>query len=730
MKKKFLLLPVMMLALAACNSGTSEPVSETPASAEPTTSVSEPVSTEPVPEYISAAALKSLMGSITIDGTLTSDYGDDDVEETPFILELAEDAIEVMYEDYYGDVVDNKYFNVDGKVAKYIHDADNVIKPQFFLDDDGEEIEYPFSVLTQASYVSVSNIEKTAEGTYTVNSQDLRDAVASAVAAYMFDSESASVVSMELGVEDDKVTSVKFQTNEYTVKGYYSTYTVTDTYELNLSRHGETTVEHGLEAYETYEEAAALNEAFAKLSQNVTAHLVTTTDDEVTLEADVYFVEGLNYFDVTSYSKKEVVVEPEEPVVPEEPEQPEEPITRDPASVEESETSTSVEEPVAPEEPEQPQTEIITVAENEKFGYVAYPEINGSMEFTVEDGKIVAQAPSAEAIGEYPLSFVAAEMFEYKDGKYVTRNATDAATVAQYVLLTNDQPEQLVVEILEDGSLKFSYEAETYEIDREANDIIYHTEVNEMTLVANEEKVTPIDAELTVFKGLLTSFAALPEDMMLPWSNTVAGHAVTVTYGLVVVDGKTLAVTEVGENYVAGTIGEHEVKVMYVAAESEDSQDVVGLYIDEDSPIVLTIDALNYYGQYLGFPELSALSGLELGYLDDDYLSSGMVTFGYFGENATEDYLAAYAKELVAAGYYDISKLPSSQLFTNGSEDETIAEYMGVEVVLIETNDYYGLVMLSVEDFTVGSETVTNEETGEEEEVPVTEPGLVITLYY
>ena len=108
---------------------------------------------------------------------------------------------------------------------------------------------------------------------------------------------------MNVKVEEDKITEVSFESEEY----ISSMVRYKDTATFTITHHDDTEVKCELEAYDTYPEANALKEAFDKVGHKTHAKITTnntyragTTQQRQTVETNIYMNENLYYFERTN----------------------------------------------------------------------------------------------------------------------------------------------------------------------------------------------------------------------------------------------------------------------------------------------------------------------------------------------------------------------------------------------------------------------------------------------
>ncbi|MCH5171931.1 MAG: hypothetical protein J1F31_03785 [Erysipelotrichales bacterium] len=645
MKKKsiaFMLLSIAALGLAACGTNASDSVpsesTSTPDSV-PSESTSTPDSTPTTPatEYISAAALRSIMGSFTADGTMTLNYTGGYLP-THYDIHLAmdENAMETLYYDEGKDEFTGiqQIFNYADIQCYFVVDADNVVKYAPYYDSYGNYMAYDYTLLSAytASF-RTTYFEKTFMGTYAVVNQNARNLIASTLAATYYFEGYGNVETMELTVENDEVTNVKFTTVKQTVQ---ATVKVSVSYDLNLTKLGTTEIESDVKPYDTYPEAKALGDALDALEGNVTVNLTVTVEDsdEVYNEGTAYLFDDLFYLSLTTYGE---------------------------------ETYTQA------------------------FGYVDYPEKDGMMQFIVDDeGNFEATSlyegySVAEDVSYFEPSFVAPEMFEYKDGKYVTRSYQDVGIVAPYIVVdfdgSIDYTGEIAITLDDEGNLDtISYDVYFY-TDATRTDVEAHHYV--LTITSNEEKVTDLKG-LEDFKDILTIFSNLTSDMFGVWADEEETYTVEINYAIFKINDVNVTLENVTQTSLTGKIGD----TTYVATFGEDDETgepYIDLVIDGGEAIRLyyAVSIIDQIADIYGITRLANPEdlGFEIFSIDDTYFEYGQVALFYSGD-FTETTIEEYADMLKAGSYiYDFTNIDASEVFTNGSG--TVAEFLGVDVVLV-----------------------------------------------
>lgn len=660
MKKKnmlFMFLSVFALGLTACGNNDSSSADDstpssadisTPSSADASTSssvggsTSSSNSTAPVTENISASVLRTIMGSFTSDGTMKISYTGGYLPKSYDNIHLAmeDKALETLYydqnQDKYTDVM--QIYNYSDIQCYKVLDADNVVKYAPYSDESGNYVAYDYALLSAyATSLRTTYFEKTVMDTYVVINQNARNLIASTIAAtYYYPEYDGDIASMELTVANDVITNIKFATVQQTIQANVK---ATVSFDLNITNHGTTTIETDIKPYETYAEAKALGDALDALDGNVTIELAVTVEDrdDVYSEGLAYLFDDLFYLSVTSYDEN------------------------DPYS--------------------------------EAFGYVDYPERNGIMQFVAEDGKFEAtrlyQGYSvAEDVYAFEPSFVAPEMFEYKDGKYVTRSYSDISIVSPYLLVdfdgSLDYTGELAITLDDEGNLDtISYDVYFYtDATRTDTEVHHYT----FSIIPNANKTVEVEG-LNEFKDLLKIYASVTPDIIGIWADDEETYSVEINYGVFKINGEDVTLESVTQTSMTGKIGD----VTYLVTYGEDEEHgvpCVDLTITNSvgSFTIRLYYAVSLIDQIADIYGISRLAnpedlGFEFFAIDDTYIEYGQVVLFYAGD-FTETTIEEYANMLKAGSYiYDFTNADASQVFSGGSG--TVAEYLGMEVVLV-----------------------------------------------
>lgn len=654
MNKKFLLIPIALLALASCNkNGGSNSIS---GSANPSTDTSTSTSVAPQKEYISATALQSIMGTFSMSGKMTSvDISDAESkpEESSLLYNYAGDSVEWGYAELGKTIDAEKYFNINGYVERYYLDADNVVKHVQVVNTDettGEQtpIAWPFVGLGNNSSMTVKAFEKTAEGIYTVTNQATRNAIAEVIAAQNYEtSTDCYVESMTVKVEDEKITNIKFETTAYDYSfsfgGMDFSYTLKDSYDLDISNHGTTVVENNIVAYDTYPEAAALTAAFKKLTGNLVVKETATLNDADYADIKVYYTDEAYYGE---------------------------------SSVTDEDDGTKV----------------------TKAGYYSMASNGYIYEFTVgTDNAIttdsVYQGYTLKTAGlTYLGNIVAGEMFKYENGKYVTRSALDAQNVGQYLLVDGNESSltELAVTLTSDNSINEI----TYQVAASAGTFKFTVKFE-----GNESGALPIEG-FDAYKVELATYASIAEDAMGYWIDMTNNVSIDVSYKGVYYGGKKVENVTVSETgaVISGVVNEKAITITLVPAADANSDATLSIAYD-DKTAVAVFDYLSLVTNYYGIPSIPfAQNATDYAFEQDE--ETGAVYFAFYAENAyTAEDLATYVAAIVATkGYTDVSSLSSDQAFENGTADKTIAEYLGVTTVLLDAEQQYYFLCFTISE--------------------------------
>lgn len=646
MNKKFLLIPIALLALASCNKGGGSNSSST----NPSTSVA------PQKEYISATALQSIMGTFSMSGKMTSvDTSDaeSEPEESSLLYNYAGDSVEWGYAELGKTIDAEKYFNINGYVERYYLDADNVVKHAQVVNTDettGEQtpIAWPFIGLGKNSSMTVKAFEKTAEGVYTVTNQTARNAIAEVVAAQNYEtSTDCYVESMTVKVEDEKITNIKFETTVYdysfSLGGMNFSFKLKDSYDLDISNHGTTVVENKIVAYDTYPEAAALTAAFKKLTGNLVVKETATLNDADYADIKVYFTDEAYYGE---------------------------------SSVTDEDDGTKV----------------------TKAGYYAMASTGYIYEFTVgTDNAITTDSvyegyTLATAGLTYLGNIVAGEMFKYENGKYVTRSALDAQNVGQYLLVDGNESSltELAVTLTSDNSI----DEITYQVAGSAGTFKFTVKFE-----GNESGVLPIEG-FNAYKAELATYASIAEDAMGYWIDMANNVSIDVSYKGVYYGGKKVENVTVSETgaVISGIVNEKAITITLVPAKDANSDATLSIAYDGKTAVAV-FDYLSLATNYYGIPSIPfAQNATDYAFEQDK--ETGAIYFAFYAEKAyTAEDLASYVAAIVATkGYTDVSSLSSDKAFTNGTANQTIAEYLGVTTVLLDAEQQYYFLCFTISE--------------------------------
>ncbi|MCH5180249.1 MAG: hypothetical protein J1F32_03465 [Erysipelotrichales bacterium] len=645
MKKKslaFMFLSVAALGLTACGDKGSE--------------ASNGTSTNPhVGENISVAGLKSIFNSFTAKGSMIISYNDGTLPEIYDVyLAMTDEGLET-YDENYEEIT--QVLNIDGVQGYYVLDADNVVKYAPYYDQNYNYIEYGFSLLADhQSAFKTTYFEMTESGTYAVTNQNVRNLIASTLAAtYYYTDYYGDIATMELTVENDKVTTVTFDTEKIAVDNLTE---ASIHYELEISKHGTTEIECKLEPYATYPEAKALGDAFKALGSNVTVELTISSDSgKVYGEGKAYLFDDLYYVSYTDYMYDGYF--------------------------------------------------------SETFGYVEYS--SNLLGFTVNDGDISAEGIytgySLKTAGlQYVGSGVAPEMFEYTDGKYVSRSYRDVQVLAPWLFVDFDgyaaYTDKLTITLDEEGNLDNISFVLWFYVDETRTDVEAHNYVVKVT--PNEDKVTDVEG-LDDFKGAVAAFAAarVNSEMFGIWADEEETYSVEIDYGMLKINGERAKITSVSQTSVTGKIGSTVYTASY-GQELESGYYYVDLSIDGGEAIRLYYAGsfIDDIASYLGIEKLVKPEdfGLTIADWDDTYLySNKQVLLYYFSEDGiTSELFESYVDELTSSTgyYYDITDELAAEFLQGVNTNKTLGEYLGYTYVLSnESNVWIGLDLMYVPQY-------------------------------
>ena len=501
-KKLFLLVPAMLFALVACDGNNSSTSTSTSGNTSTSTSNSTSGDTK---EYISLKALKSIFESYTAVGTYTyaqrvgfTNSGNTFNLTTRYQVGGLEMGIS-----YNGTSINRQYVNNDGYVAQWHHDVDNVVRLQNLTTTSGAKAVWSLDNDFE-SVVSVKQFVKQSDGSYLVTNDDTKTAIASAMAIGMiqlgaYDPDNQTIDTMKVQVSDDKIVGISFETAEY----ISSSVRYKDTASFVLSGQGTTVVECELKAYDTYPEASLLKEAFEKVGSKAVAIIDTkNTYTTGTVSKSQNYTQKVYMSDTLYYSNYE-------------------------------------------------HTNSTTGAKYTQ-GIAHSDAVNGTVIFTADTtGKLTPTnayqgLELSNTLYGLRLTSIAPEMFEYKNGKYVTRSEADAATVGAYLL--QDGSEEYVTEISitldSDKNITVSYD--------------YTARASTATLISKNTMTYASydDSELSFldFAGMeaqLEKAKGIDANMVASWSNGTLN--VEISQFVVMVDGFVLTISETSEGVIKGT---------------------------------------------------------------------------------------------------------------------------------------------------------------------------------
>ena len=614
MKKKNMLmmfLSVFALGLTACNSDNSTP------------STSDNSTTPPVDDGISTNALRSIMGSFTANGKMKISYTGGYLPVTEAVY-LAMDANALETLDVDGNI--QQIFNINDAQSYYYVNVDNTIAVGRYADNYGNAVPYEFELLSAyTTSLRASYFEKNLMGNYTVINQTARQVIASTLAATYYYEDFGTIDSMELVVNNDVVTNVKFKTSPIVIQSNVS---ATIEFDLEITNHGTTVIESDVKPYETYPQAKALGNAFKAL-ENVTIDLTVTIED-----TDEVYYKGTSYmFDDFYYGSLSIF--------------------------DDDGTYT------------------------QSFGYVDYPELDGMMAFNVDENGMFESVNLYNGFSvidaglEYGASYVAPEMFEYKNGKYVTRATRDVARLARYLIMdfdgSSDYASELTLTLDGNGNLNtISYDVYFY-TDATQTAVELHHYVYKIT--SNENKETNLD-NLNAYKENLTKFADVDSDMLYFWADESRDYIVQLYYGLFKINGELLNITSIDETTITGTINEDEYVVTLTEAkiDEDDEEEVlcVTLKINEDEEIKLFYSNAFFENDIWALGVASFVNPEDMGlkfYAHDTSLLDYNQFLMFFEGDVNSDFIAEYVDSILenTSYVYDISNLSASDILSGGS---------------------------------------------------------------
>lgn len=649
MKKKiFLLIPVMMMALVACDNGGSN---STP---DPT-----PTPTNKK-EYISLTALKSIFDSYTVEGKYT--YAQrSGFSATGLNISLKTryqtGGIELsVYAKTSSQVVDvnAQFVNSNGYVAQWYHAADNTIKLQYLSSSSGSGAATWSFDNDFDSIVSVKDFVKQADGTYSVVNADTRTAIAAAVAMGAiqigaYDPSSVEIAKMSVTVENDKISGVTFESKEYV-----STNNIVykDLGDFTFTYQGATEVKCELTAYDTYAEANALKEAFDKIGRKTKAKITSNNTYKVSggssqsqkVETNVYMNENLYY-------------------------------------IENNNLKTNV---------------------TSRQGLAHSDAVDGTVIFkSDEDGNLtVTNAYENVELSQtiyYPrMNQISPDMFEYKDGKYVTRNADDASNVGEYLLHDGSEEyvSQISIELDADKNMKVSYEYEAA-INDSSTTVISK---NVMTFGDYDDsaisflKLNDMEENLKIAKNI-------PSNMVNTWLN--GSTSVSISKYVVNIGGNILKISEVKDGVIKGTYVDSNKNTVNASLSlipaTDKSIAMLSITIGENAPVKLlgansTLTSTTFPLEYIRL-FLTNNPNLEL-----PTINASSFEYMIFSEKGYDSYFAV-AIDGVEAGTQFVKDLIANNWSVNQSSNGTsynCVDPSGKTTIIVmfgsTTSGYYTLI--------------------------------------
>ena len=647
MKKKiFLLIPAMMMALVACDKGSSNP-SPTP---NPTNKK----------EYISLTALKSIFDSYTVEGKYT--YAQrSGFSSTGLNISLKTryqtGGIELsVYAKTSSQVVDvnAQFVNSNGYVAQWYHAADNTIKLQYLSSSSGSGAATWSFDNDFDSIVSVKDFVKQADGTYSVVNADTRTAIATAVAMGAvqigaYNPSSVEIAKMSVTVENDKISGVTFESKEYV-----STNNIVykDLGDFTFTYQGATEVKCELTTYDTYAEANALKEAFDKIGRRTKAKITSNNTYKVSggssqsqkVETNVYMNENLYY-------------------------------------IENNNLKTNV---------------------TSRQGLAHSDAVGGTVIFkSDEDGNLtVTNAYENVELSQtiyYPrMNQISPDMFEYKEGKYVTRNADDASNVGEYLLHDGSEEyvSQISIELDADKNMKVSYEYEAA-INDSSTTVISK---NVMTFGDYDDsaisflKLNDMEENLKIAKNI-------PSNMVNTWLN--GSTSVSISKYVVNIGGNILKISEVKDGVIKGTYVDSNKNTVNVSLSlipaTDKSIAMLSITIGENAPVKLlgansTLTSTTFPLEYIRL-FLTNNPNLEL-----PTINASSFEYMIFSEEGHDSYFAV-AIDGVEAGTQFVKDLIANNWSVNQSSNGTsynCVDSSGKTTIIVmfgsATNGYYTLI--------------------------------------
>lgn len=632
MKKQILLFPVALLVLASCNENNSS-------------SGANSGSGQVADTKISLNAVKSLFGSLTVDGTSKMSYESySNTDEHTLHIELSDEKVEIVR-----DKESMLYVNVEGYVGGQYLDQANTVQSARFNNTQGGYFAWDSFFGTDLSSLKVSDFSSTSEeNVYEVKDADVKVNLAKGLTTellFPYDSttnEPAKIGSMLVTVSNDVISNVSFRTENYDLfdSQRNMTFVVCSEFNFAISAHGTTVVKDEVTPYETYPEAAVLNEAFASLGNNVKVKYVQSIDDQV-YEQNYYYLEDLYYME--------------------------------------------------------------DVASGENLGIFYKESINSLVRFSVDSlGKASADMTLSgytfESSGlKYFGGEVAAEMFEFKEGKYVTRNEEDAQTVASYLCIdeTAEYATELFIE-LDNGTIVITYSVG-----------LRYNNGDEATLNCRLE-VSPttrdvVNINLDELSNYIDLLSTVPETMFGTFNSDE--HELVINEVSVILDEKEFVVTSVkggqDDGVIEGTVDGQNAKLEYGMA---NNLPAIQVTIGEDS-FVLSYDTyvnqLVYIFNLLGLQVIPQLDGTSLYLANINYWETyGYIIFQFEPTEQkgsfTETDLTAYVNSIIDNDYFiDISSMDSSEVFVSGIAGQTVAEYLDASMVITDFDANGDLYLLA-----------------------------------
>jgi len=630
MKKKFLLIALAALALASCDDNNSSNSTQT--------------ETKNIPLNV----LKSIFGTFTAEGSDKIIYSafDADIDNNVYVA-LGENEVEIGFNKKTEELEKTKYYNNNGNIAIEYRNAENESALVDLVNSNDEKIAWVFNNDISTSVKLADFVSTSEENVFTVNNAETRMIIARTLLTDVFypidqkTGEDPAVNSMTVKVTGEVISNITFTTaNYYMYDKRYDDgkmdpfFEVYEEVNLNLSNHKSTNVAKDVVPYETYLEAADLKAAFQKFSNaEVTASIKYYKDEQLFLTSDSYFLSDLYY----------------------------------------------------------------SVANNEGMGYVNMEDMNSLVKFNVVGDNITAEkvyeeTSIASAGLTYVPSVVAAEMFKFENGKYVTRTIEDAQIIASYVLI-DDMTEYLSDNIsvtVNANSLLFEYELQITNTSGVKTTYACTMEVKEYVEGTLTFDLEPVKTNVRVMSNI-------PSELLGTFSSE--NDVLDIDTYSITLNDKQVLVSSFENNVFTGTYEGQEITLTYTSNlvtgdNGTQNLSTFDISIAGAEAVQVTFDSylsnLVYVFNAIGVESLPAFDGAKYYYVDLSLIqTTGQIIFAIEADETkggfTAEDLSAYVAALNANFFFDVSNQPTSKIF-NVDSIEPVKSYLGVTYAYLVFN--------------------------------------------